>query len=111
MQVLGRFWFRLYRPRPDLGLPSRRRLVVVAPVAWPSCPPRMTGPDSFIFLNEEGNLPKGWDSPGQSKLWRYNLHYFDDLRCDSVPARQWSSGDSILNFLNSYNKRITSVDS
>jgi len=36
--------------------------------------------DHFLFLNEENQLSKvGWDNPSQSKLWRYNLHYFDCL--------------------------------
>jgi len=36
--------------------------------------------DHFLFLNEENQLSKvGWDNPSQSKLWRYNLHYFDYL--------------------------------
>ncbi len=37
--------------------------------------------DHFLFLNEENQLSKiGWDNPAQSKLWRYNLHYFDCLK-------------------------------
>jgi len=37
--------------------------------------------DHFLFLNEENQLSKiGWDNPLQSKLWRYNLHYFDFLK-------------------------------
>ena len=36
--------------------------------------------DHFLFLNEENQLSLiGWDNPSQSKLWRYNLHYFDCL--------------------------------
>ncbi len=36
--------------------------------------------DHFTFLNEENQLTlNGWDNPLQSKLWRYNLHYFDCL--------------------------------
>jgi uncharacterized heparinase superfamily protein len=36
--------------------------------------------DHFLFLNEDNQLSKvGWDNPSQSKLWRYNLHYFDCL--------------------------------
>jgi len=34
--------------------------------------------DQFTFLNEVNQLSLvGWDNPSQSKLWRYNLHYFD----------------------------------
>lgn len=36
--------------------------------------------DHFTFLNEVNQLTLvGWDNPSQSKLWRYNLHYFDCL--------------------------------
>lgn len=36
--------------------------------------------DHFSFLNEVKKLSQvGWDNPSQSKLWRYNLHYFDCL--------------------------------
>ena len=36
--------------------------------------------DHFLFLNEKNQLSKvGWDNDLQSKLWRYNLHYFDCL--------------------------------
>lgn len=40
----------------------------------------MTGPRSWVFLNEVGTLDEvGWDGPQREKLWRYNQHYFDDL--------------------------------
>jgi uncharacterized heparinase superfamily protein len=35
---------------------------------------------SFTFLSELNNIVEtGWDNPGISKLWRYNLHYFEYL--------------------------------
>ena len=37
---------------------------------------------TFCFLNEEKDFPDGgidWASKEMSKLWRYNLHYFDYL--------------------------------
>lgn len=90
VQVYGRLWFRLYRPRPDLGPPpSLRRLTDAdAPVDWHYHPPCMIGPASFRFLNENGDLANGWDSSAQSRLWRYNLHYFDDLNADEAAVRQ-----------------------
>jgi len=37
----------------------------------------------FTFLNETYNLSEiGWDNTNISKLWRYNLHYFDYLLQD-----------------------------
>lgn len=36
--------------------------------------------DNFIFLNETHSLNQiGWNSKSVSKLWMYNLHYFDYL--------------------------------
>ncbi len=36
--------------------------------------------EHFSFLSEVNQLSLvGWDNPSQSKLWRYNLHYFDYL--------------------------------
>ncbi len=50
----------------------------------------LLSPSTFCFLNETHTLDDvGWDDRGLDKLWRYNLHYFDDLnardgylRCD-----------------------------
>ncbi|MDZ4257975.1 MAG: alginate lyase family protein [Gemmatimonadales bacterium] len=48
----------------------------------------MTGPQQFRFLNEPGDLgAEGWDNPGREKLWRYNLHYFDDLNARASHQR------------------------
>ncbi|HGY56899.1 MAG TPA: alginate lyase family protein [Caldithrix abyssi] len=35
----------------------------------------------FVFLNQFANYDTDirWNDPGKSKLWRYNLHYFDYL--------------------------------
>jgi len=79
VQVYGRIWFRLYRPRPDLKPAPKLRSAVSSPVAWAARPPLMHAPETFSFLNQEGNLETGWDDSNIAKLWRYNLHYFDDL--------------------------------
>lgn len=59
------------RLRPGIGL---------SPCLPHSCLP---GRDhAFYFLNQEKTFPDGsidWASKGMSKLWRYNLHYFDYL--------------------------------
>lgn len=52
----------------------------------------MLGPTSFRFLNQQWQLPDkgGWDDPELSRLWRYNLHYFDDLNAAGASVRnQW----------------------
>jgi uncharacterized heparinase superfamily protein len=40
---------------------------------------------NFNFLNESHNLYEvGWDSEAISKLWRYNLHYFEFLLQENI---------------------------
>lgn len=43
-----------------------------------------------IFLNEKASLSDGecWNSPNYSKLWLYNLHYFDDLSSTTYQERE-----------------------
>lgn len=80
IQIFGRVWFRIYRPRPDLRAapPLRSRSGPwMLPIARPAS---LLGPTTFRFLNVSGDLEAtGWDSGDVPKLWRYNLHYFDDL--------------------------------
>jgi len=49
----------------------------------------MVAPDRFRFLNETRTLvfPADWNNPTLSKLWLYNLHYFDDLVSDGAENR------------------------
>jgi uncharacterized heparinase superfamily protein len=88
VQVYGRLWFRLARPRPDLAPAPHIRL---GAATWhpPACrAPSMTAPGAFRFLNEGGTLAAhGWDDPALPKLWRYNQHYFDDLNAEGALAR------------------------
>ena len=89
IQFYGRLWFYLVRPRVDLRtgpplrflcgrdwiLPARRMVSLL-------------GPERFCFLNETHDLSdKGWDDPALEQLWRYHLHYFDDLNAQDATAR------------------------
>ena len=90
VQVYGRVWFKLNRPRPRLGPAPLRRCVRgdwVSPALKPS---RMVSPTGFRFLNEfhELNFPEDWNSSGREKLWLYNLHYFDDLNAEGSRERE-----------------------
>lgn len=94
VQIYGRAWFRLARPKPDFAPAPPRRTV---PGSWRQPAARtasVTGPDSFIFLGEAGSLgANGWDDPTKAKLWRYNQHYFDDLNAEcSETRRDWHAG-------------------
>lgn len=88
-QVVGRAWFLLARPYLNLSpapelrcsegqwvLPARREASI-------------TGPATFRFLGENSSLDEhGWDNPDRAKLWRYNLHYFDDLNAKEARERK-----------------------
>ena len=49
----------------------------------------MLGPTTFRFLNVEGSLQAAsdWDDARRPHLWRFNLHYFDDLTARDADAR------------------------
>lgn len=48
----------------------------------------MIGSSRFTFLNSTYDLDEiGWDNPAVDKLWRYNLHYFDDLVAKDASSR------------------------
>ncbi len=79
-QIAGRFRKALWYPRPSL-LPAPPVRHVAQPwVVPPARIPSMVAPSGFRFLGETHVLEQcGWDSPQLPLLWRYNLHYFDDL--------------------------------
>jgi Uncharacterized protein conserved in bacteria len=48
----------------------------------------MTGPTTFHFLGATASLDDiGWDEQRVDKLWRYNLHYFEDLNAAGADLR------------------------
>jgi len=50
--------------------------------------PSMPGAMMFRFLNETRRIvEKPWGANAPSQLWRYNLHYFDDLNAFEAEAR------------------------
>ncbi len=52
--------------------------------------PSLIAPDRACFLNREGPIGDDWDPSDFSKLWRYNLHYFDDLNAAGAGDRtEW----------------------
>lgn len=89
VQVYGRIAYRLSRPKPDLR-PAPPKADVVGG-AWIVPAPRrqsMIGEDTFCFLNDTLSLARhGWDDAAVAKLWRYNLHYFDDLNARQSELR------------------------
>lgn len=90
IQIGGRAWFRLHRPKPELAPAPPPRAATGAWTAPARRPASQVGPQRFRFLNREGDLSGGWDDERHEKLWRYNLHYFDDLNAlDAEDRRAW----------------------
>lgn len=89
VQVYGRLWHLLYRPRPDeRPAPAVRKPAGV----WQGAkrPPCQTGPNRFRFLNVEREVAAAgdWNNPAWPKLWLYNAHYFNDLVAEAADARE-----------------------
>ncbi|MFN3591386.1 MAG: heparinase II/III family protein [Thermaurantiacus sp.] len=91
IQLAGRARFRLLNPAPDLRPAPALRAAAGNWFAPARREASMLGPTRLRFLNEEHDLDAcGWDHPGIERLWRYNLHYFDDLNArDAVERRLW----------------------
>lgn len=89
VQFYSRLWFRLYRPAVDLSAAPPGRPHSASWVAPIRREQSLLRPFVFRFLNEEHALaaPQDWDNPGIEKLWRYNLHYFDDLNAEGSEQR------------------------
>ncbi|MGE0485923.1 MAG: heparinase II/III family protein [Gammaproteobacteria bacterium] len=74
---------RVAQPR-DVGL----RAGFVAPRLVPLAEPCRLGPCRFRFLDHTVDFAGAvdWAAGGQSRLWQYNLHYFEWLRQADVDA-------------------------
>src|SRR5262245_28036144 len=87
-QILGRATFRL-----GASLPAARAAPPLrAPCGNWILPARraqsLFEDGRFRFLNRERSLDDGgWDPAHEEKLWRYNLHYFDDLNAIGAAER------------------------
>ncbi len=87
-QVIGRLGHRLRRPRPDLSDAPPLRRQNGRWIAGARRSASLVRPQRFRFLNVEHELAAGaWDDPALARLWRYNLHYFDDLTAHGAELR------------------------
>ena len=91
IQIVGRAHFLWHRPRVDMR-PAPPLRAVTGPWVLPAArEPSLVGPMRLRFLSVERGLADcGWDQPEVERLWRYNLHYFDDLNArDAAQRRPW----------------------
>lgn len=86
-QIIARIRFRLAKPHPR----SVNFTICRQSGEWINRADRtvsMIGVNRFTFLNRTYDLDEiGWDNPAVDKLWRYNLHYFDDLTSEDAATR------------------------
>lgn len=89
IQIYSRLKFKLYRPSVDKNIPPSIRVVNCRWNVPIQHRVSLLYPWRFNFLNEENSLgsTRDWDNPHYSKLWRYNLHYFDDLNAVYASSR------------------------
>jgi uncharacterized heparinase superfamily protein len=91
IQIYGRARFRLGNPRPDLRTAPPLRAAAGRWIVPAMREPSLVGPQRLRFLNVERDLAScGWDDEQIEKLWRYNLHYFDDLNAEGSVRRRAS---------------------
>ena len=89
IQIYGRLWQRLYKPLVN-GRPAPRiRECNHSITSWLERSRSMVDEQTFCFLNMTHNVSNtnDWDNAAHLKLWRYNLHYFDDLNAQEADAR------------------------
>lgn len=88
-QIVGRLRLRFTRPRADQRPAPPRRTTLRRWTSGPVRPATMAAADRFRFLNVQRELqfPAGWSASSASRLWLYNLHYFDDLVASAASER------------------------
>lgn len=99
-QVLGRIVFRIPRAPPSKQPTPESRM---RGGAWISPAPRPRAwleDGSFRALGITKRIDKvGWDDPRDGKLWRYNLHYFDDLLALDSAGRRKTQAERISTWI------------
>ena len=90
-QLYYRLWFKIKKnyTRIDYSIEicSRSRCFKwKAPISRKSS---LTDIDEFNFFYQKARISNvGWNGEGQSVLWRYNQHYFDDLNSENCANRK-----------------------
>ena len=100
IQIVGRAHFLWHRPRVDLRPAPPLRAAAGVWVLPAAREPSLVGPLRLRFLSVEQSLDDcGWDRPEVERLWRYNLHYFDDLNAQGALQRHSWQHDLLRRWL------------
>ena len=101
-QILNRLYFLFYSPKVALD-----NFPVINPInrTWQEPIYRdesITSDSTFSFLNVdlELNFPQDWQEIKSSKLWTYNLHYFNDLNCRQALKKKEIHQSLIISWIN-----------
>ncbi len=89
IQIAARLWRRLRRPRADLRPAPARRPGAAGYERPLQRAPELVAPDTFRILNAERRCATAadWHPADAARLWRYHLHYFDDLNARHAEER------------------------
>ena len=91
-QFVGRFQLYFRRPKAQLDLNGNKRSIIKKWKKPALKAQKMMGIQKFCFLNKSHyiNSVNDWNNSKYSKLWLYNLHYFDDLNSvDAEKRNEW----------------------
>ena len=100
IQIVGRAHFLWHRPRVDLRPAPPLRADTGAWVLPAAREPSLLAPMRLRFLSVERSLDDGgWDRTDIERLWRYNLHYFDDLNAQGASQRRTWQRDLLCRWL------------
>ncbi len=94
VQIAGRIRRLWWQPKVDCSVADDLRAVSGAWVLPAQRGQRMLAERSFCFLNEVHEIVNAtdWNNNLWTKLWLYNLHYFDDLTAtDACQRKNWHS--------------------
>ncbi len=95
-QIVGRARQKLFRPRLVVASRASLRAMTGRWSAPARIAARLTAEGDARFLGIERKLDETpWDEPSIPRLWRYNLHYFDDLAADDSASRAQLHGPLI----------------
>lgn len=94
VQIADRLWRAIYRPDPAVASSFLLRRPAAPWIEPARLESTMRGPDEFEFLSVRRCVRAAgdWNETSWPMLWRYQLHYFDDLNAlDFADRSAWHS--------------------
>ena len=89
IQIADRVWRAVHRPSPKVASSFGLRRKLANWIEPPRPASTMCGADEFEFLGKRRRVqaPRDWNEKSWPLLWRFHLHYFDDLNALDFEAR------------------------